>query len=111
MLVFHPSSHVMPRNHFHGPHDCFCAFRRTSNRIWASRRVAQHHLGVTWHAQKELVQISSFLMFFGKVVIWRMVPAPPGWALHRDAGIQEGGKSPLQAQAVARCGQMLLQAA
>ena len=36
----------------------------------------------------------SFLMFFGKVVIWRMGPAPPGWALHRDAGIQEGGYPP-----------------
>jgi len=59
--------------------------------------VAQHHLGITRHAQKELVQISSFLMFFGKVVIWRMGPAPPGWALHRDAGIQEGGHHLLQA--------------
>jgi len=38
--------------------------------------MAQHHLGFTRHAQKELVQISSFLMFFGKVVIWRMGPGP-----------------------------------
>ena len=37
--------------------------------------------------------------------------APPGWALHRDAGIQEGGHTPLQAQAGARGGQVLLQAA
>ena len=76
MLVFHLASIAMPRHHFHGPHDYFCACRRTSNRIWASRRVAQHHLGITRHAQKELVQISQFLMFFGKVVIWRMGPGP-----------------------------------
>ena len=76
MLVFHLASIAMSRHHFHGPHDCFCAFRRTSNRIWASRRVAQDHLGITRHAQQELVQISSFLMFFCKVVIRRMGPGP-----------------------------------
>ena len=76
MLVFHLASIAMPRHHFHGPHDYFCACRRTSNRGGASRRVAQHHLGITRHAQKELVQISPFLMFFGKVVIWRMGPGP-----------------------------------
>ena len=111
MLVFHLACHSMSRHHFHGTHDCFCAFRRTSNSIWASRRVAQHHLGITRHAQKELVQISSFLMFFGKVVIWRMGPAPPGWAQHRDAGIQEGAPPPLRAQAVARGNLVYLQAA
>ena len=76
MLVFHLASIAMSRHHFHGPHDCLCAFRRTSNRIWASRRVVHHHLGITRHAQQELVQISSFLLFFGKVVIWRMGPGP-----------------------------------
>ena len=79
-----------------------------STSIKSKGRVVQHHPGIV---KKELGQKNHFLWFLVKWCFGEWALAPPGWALHRDAGIQEGGHSPLQAQAVARGNLMFLQAA
>lgn len=60
----------------HGTHDCFCACRRTSTNIWASRRVAQHHLGITQHAKKNWCKSLHFLWFLVKWCFGEWAPGP-----------------------------------
>ena len=62
-------------------------------------------------SEQELWETLGFSLNLLKCCLGEWALAPPGWALHRDAGIQEGGYPPLQAQAGARGCRMLLQAA
>jgi len=101
MLVFYPSSHAMSRHHFHGPHDCFCACRRQDLGIEEGGPTPFGHHPA---CEKELVQISSFLMVFGKVVIWQMGPSPT-WVGPAPRCGHPGGRSPPPASTGRRPGQ------